>query len=159
MKGMLEHYGSLTEHRFSHTEIVQIAGNNGGARALRAVLDYRDSLTTRDFTNTEIVKIAGNIGRDERKREALEAAGWTVLIIWEHDEIAEAVERIKAVMTAARILPRNNGSTTVTRRKRSKRSFPDRVNCSIDDARLLRRTVGRRLLAHIRGGSREIDYL
>ena len=28
-------------------------------------------------------KLAGNVLRDQRQREALEAAGWTVLVVWE----------------------------------------------------------------------------
>lgn len=43
-------------------------------------------------------KIAGNIERDDRKRAALEADGWTLVVIWEHDDITEAVEKVRAAL-------------------------------------------------------------
>ncbi|BCO41214.1 very short patch repair endonuclease [Mycobacterium paraintracellulare] len=52
---------------------------------------HRPSRRNAEFWST---KIAGNVERDERKRAALEANGWTVVVVWEHDNIAEAVERV-----------------------------------------------------------------
>lgn len=46
-------------------------------------------------------KIATNHGRDEQTREALEAAGWTVERVWEHEPPALAAERIAALVDAA----------------------------------------------------------
>lgn len=46
-------------------------------------------------------KIAMNRERDDRQTRALEAAGWTVLRIWEHENPAEAAARI-AVMIRPR---------------------------------------------------------
>jgi DNA mismatch endonuclease (patch repair protein) len=43
-------------------------------------------------------KIAGNVERDERKRAALEADGWTVVVVWEHDDIADAAERVRTAV-------------------------------------------------------------
>lgn len=58
-------------------------------------LHHRPSQRNAEFWST---KIAGNIERDERKRAALEADGWTVVVVWEHDDIAEAVERVTAAV-------------------------------------------------------------
>ena len=49
-----------------------------------------------DFWET---KLNGNVERDRRNQKALEAAGWTVMVIWEcetrdHDKLAELAERI-----------------------------------------------------------------
>lgn len=45
-------------------------------------------------------KLAGNVGRDERQRVALEALGWTVLVIWEcetkrPEQLTDLAERIR----------------------------------------------------------------
>lgn len=58
-------------------------------------LHHRPSQRNAEFWST---KIAGNVERDERKRAALEADGWTVVVVWEHDDIAEAVERVTAAV-------------------------------------------------------------
>lgn len=56
---------------------------------------HRPSRRNADFWSQ---KIAGNIERDERKRAALEANGWALVVVWEHDDVTEAVERVaKAV--------------------------------------------------------------
>jgi DNA mismatch endonuclease, patch repair protein len=39
-------------------------------------------------------KIAGNIKRDEEKLAALEADGWLVIVVWEHDDVTEAARRV-----------------------------------------------------------------
>jgi DNA mismatch endonuclease, patch repair protein len=43
-------------------------------------------------------KIAGNRERDQRVTAALEADGWTVLRLWEHELLADAVERVAEVV-------------------------------------------------------------
>lgn len=43
-------------------------------------------------------KIAMNRERDDRQTRALEAAGWTVLRIWEHENPAEAAARISVMI-------------------------------------------------------------
>lgn len=45
-------------------------------------------------------KIADNVRRDEAKRAALEANGWELVVVWEHDDITEAVERIAALLAS-----------------------------------------------------------
>jgi len=41
-------------------------------------------------------KIASNVERDRRHTTVLEAAGWTVLRYWTHDQPSEIVERVIA---------------------------------------------------------------
>jgi DNA mismatch endonuclease (patch repair protein) len=56
---------------------------------------HRPSQRNAAFWST---KIASNIERDEAKRAALEAEGWSLIVVWEHDDVAEAVERVKAAI-------------------------------------------------------------
>lgn len=39
-------------------------------------------------------KLARNVERDRATDAALEASGWTVLRIWEHEDVAEAADRV-----------------------------------------------------------------
>jgi DNA mismatch endonuclease (patch repair protein) len=39
-------------------------------------------------------KLDANAARDRRNREALEANGWTVVELWEHQELKEMVDRV-----------------------------------------------------------------
>jgi DNA mismatch endonuclease, patch repair protein len=42
------------------------------------------------------------IERDHATKEALEAAGWLVIVVWEHDDVADAARRVaKAVRSRA----------------------------------------------------------
>lgn len=54
--------------------------------------------STKPATNPEFwaAKLQGNIDRDKRATRALEAAGWTVLRIWEHELLdgARAARRV-----------------------------------------------------------------
>lgn len=43
-------------------------------------------------------KFARNMARDRRNDEALKAAGWRVLRLWEHESTQEAVARIEAAL-------------------------------------------------------------
>jgi DNA mismatch endonuclease (patch repair protein) len=45
-------------------------------------------------------KLARNVERDRSNDEALHAAGWTVVRLWEHVRIAEAVDRVLEVLTS-----------------------------------------------------------
>jgi DNA mismatch endonuclease (patch repair protein) len=47
-----------------------------------------------------VPKLNRNMERDRRVDLALEADGWTVVRVWEHDELAEAVERVIAAVDA-----------------------------------------------------------
>lgn len=46
-------------------------------------------------------KLARNVERDREVTEALEAAGWTVLRIWEHIDPAEAADRVQGALEGA----------------------------------------------------------
>lgn len=52
-------------------------------------------------------KLARNVERDRRQNDALRAAGWYVLRVWEHEATAEAVERIAAAVAERRREPPN----------------------------------------------------
>ena len=58
----------------------------------------------RPRTNREYwdAKIAGNLARDERNKEQLESAGWTVVRVWEHEPPDEAAERISQLVRERR---------------------------------------------------------
>lgn len=43
-------------------------------------------------------KLATNRSRDAQTTEALVAAGWTVIRVWEHEDMSEAAERIEAAV-------------------------------------------------------------
>ena len=47
-------------------------------------------------------KLDRTIERDRANRAALEAAGWTVLRIWEHEDVGEATRRVAAAVTHLR---------------------------------------------------------
>jgi DNA mismatch endonuclease (patch repair protein) len=46
-------------------------------------------------------KIGRNRERDERISAALTAAGWTVVRIWEHEPIEDAMARVLAALSAS----------------------------------------------------------
>jgi DNA mismatch endonuclease, patch repair protein len=50
-------------------------------------------------------KLDGNVARDRRTNEALIAAGWQVVRVWEHEETNAAADRVEAVVRAARERP------------------------------------------------------
>jgi DNA mismatch endonuclease, patch repair protein len=47
-------------------------------------------------------KIDANVTRDRDTDERLEAAGWTVVRVWEHDEPNDSVSRVAAAVNARR---------------------------------------------------------
>lgn len=59
----------------------------------------------REPTNNEwywTPKLRRNVERDARVTAALEDAGWTVLRIWEHAELTEAVRSVESAIDARR---------------------------------------------------------
>ncbi|WP_421118538.1 very short patch repair endonuclease [Aquihabitans daechungensis] len=51
-------------------------------------------------SNTDywLPKLQANVARDRRNDEALEAEGWTVLRIWEHEDVGVAAERVREAL-------------------------------------------------------------
>lgn len=47
-------------------------------------------------------KIDGNRARDTETERLLTEAGWAVLVVWEHEETAEAAERVARTVLARR---------------------------------------------------------
>lgn len=47
-------------------------------------------------------KLDANVERDLRVTDALEAAGWEVIRIWEHEDPMDAADRIEAAVRARR---------------------------------------------------------
>lgn len=48
-------------------------------------------------------KLEGNVARDRRTDEALSSRGWTVIRVWEHEDVEQAAERIAC--TVRRVSP------------------------------------------------------
>ncbi|RRR41158.1 very short patch repair endonuclease [Mycolicibacter terrae] len=47
-------------------------------------------------------KISGTIARDRAKDKALEAVGWLVIVVWEHDDVEEAARRVAEAVASRR---------------------------------------------------------
>lgn len=45
-------------------------------------------------------KLDRNVERDRRNEEALAAAGWTLVVVWEHDELTEAANAVERAVRA-----------------------------------------------------------
>lgn len=57
-------------------------------------------------------KLRGNVARDVRTCAHLEEAGWTVLVVWEHEDPHEAARRVEQIVRAA--VTGRAGSTAAT---------------------------------------------
>jgi DNA mismatch endonuclease (patch repair protein) len=54
----------------------------------------------RQNTDFWLPKLAANVARDRAADAALRNADWTVVRIWEHEETADAVERVVTALAA-----------------------------------------------------------
>jgi DNA mismatch endonuclease (patch repair protein) len=45
-------------------------------------------------------KLDRNVARDLRNNDALTASGWTVVRVWEHEDVADAADRIEAILSS-----------------------------------------------------------
>lgn len=61
-------------------------------------------------------KLEANVARDEDTTRRLTEAGWFVIIVWEHDHLEEAAERIHAAVQARRPAARKLDETTAEER-------------------------------------------
>ena len=48
-----------------------------------------------------IPKVEGNVERDRRNEAALADAGWKLLVVWEHDDLIDACERIETAVRSS----------------------------------------------------------
>ncbi len=55
---------------------------------------------TRPRTNSSYwqVKLDRNVARDRRNDDALTASGWTVVRVWEHEDVRDAADRVEAIL-------------------------------------------------------------
>jgi DNA mismatch endonuclease (patch repair protein) len=44
-------------------------------------------------------KLDANVARDRRADEALSEAGWTVIRVWEHDDVVKAAKRVQRALS------------------------------------------------------------
>jgi DNA mismatch endonuclease, patch repair protein len=60
---------------------------------------------TRPASNADywVPKLANNVARDRRVDEALAAAGWTVVRVWEHESAIAAADRVAALVVRAKL--------------------------------------------------------
>ena len=72
-------------------------------------------------------KLERNQTRDREADMALQAAGWSVVRIWEHEPVESAVERVKAIVTGSSV---STAKDSVSARERSKNRQPEVVKCS-----------------------------
>jgi DNA mismatch endonuclease (patch repair protein) len=47
-----------------------------------------------------VAKLAANVARDIDTSAKLEATGWQVLIVWEHERLEDAARRVAALIRA-----------------------------------------------------------
>jgi DNA mismatch endonuclease, patch repair protein len=60
---------------------------------------YRQPTANRSYWEA---KVARNVQRDTETREALERAGWLVIVAWEHEDLAAAARRIADAVASRR---------------------------------------------------------
>ena len=73
-------------------------------------------------------KLRGNAERDLRNTAALTHAGWTVIRIWEHESIEDAVSRIVAAVGATALSVRPRASDEVDLREGRVSEVPDTLD-------------------------------
>jgi DNA mismatch endonuclease (patch repair protein) len=47
-------------------------------------------------------KLQRNVERDQRNERALADAGWKLVVVWEHDDLIEAANRVSAIVCGVR---------------------------------------------------------
>jgi DNA mismatch endonuclease (patch repair protein) len=60
-----------------------------------------DGVTPRTNAHYWRAKLERNVERDKRNSAALEAAGWTLIVVWEHEDPVHAADRIEAAVRRA----------------------------------------------------------
>lgn len=70
-----------------------------GCRWHKCPIHHREPRTNAEYWNA---KLARNVARDRLNDAALAAAGWHVVRVWEHEDAAQAADRVEAALRAAR---------------------------------------------------------
>ncbi len=60
-----------------------------------------DGVTPRTNSRYWRAKLEGNVLRDERNAKAVADAGWQLIVVWEHEDLVAAADRIEAFGCAA----------------------------------------------------------
>lgn len=61
-----------------------------------------DGVTPRTNADYWLSKLERNVERDRRNAAAVAAAGWQLIVVWEHEDRVEAADRVEALVRAAR---------------------------------------------------------
>jgi DNA mismatch endonuclease, patch repair protein len=64
-----------------------------------------DAVLPKSTLDYWLPKLEGNVERDRQNERALAEAGWTLVVVWEHEDIAQAASRIEKLVRAARTSP------------------------------------------------------
>ena len=57
-----------------------------------------DGVTPRTNSRYWRAKLEGNVLRDERNAKAVADAGWQLIVVWEHEDLVAAADRIEALV-------------------------------------------------------------
>lgn len=57
-----------------------------------------DGVTPRTNSRYWRAKLEGNVVRDERNAKAVADAGWQLIVVWEHEDLVAAADRIEALV-------------------------------------------------------------
>jgi DNA mismatch endonuclease, patch repair protein len=68
----------------------------------------QDAVLPKSNLDYWLPKLERNVERDRRNERALAEAGWMLVIVWEHEEIAQAASRIERLVRAELSLRRTN---------------------------------------------------
>jgi DNA mismatch endonuclease, patch repair protein len=60
-----------------------------------------DGVTPRTNSCYWRAKLEGNVLRDERNAKAVADAGWQLIVVWEHEDLVAAADRIEALVRGA----------------------------------------------------------
>jgi DNA mismatch endonuclease (patch repair protein) len=60
-----------------------------------------DGVTPRTNSRYWSAKLEGNVLRDERNAKAVADAGWQLIVVWEHEDLVAAADRIEALVRGA----------------------------------------------------------
>jgi DNA mismatch endonuclease (patch repair protein) len=61
----------------------------------------RDAVLPKSNLDYWLPKLKRNVERDHRNEAALAKAGWKLVVVWEHDDLIAAADRIEAMVRAA----------------------------------------------------------